>query len=73
MVNQRTCSRCSGTGEIVKTPCKDCNGKGVKSVRSKVEVKIPAGVDTGNRIRVAGEVKQVFVADLLVIYMYISQ
>ena len=55
MVNQRTCSRCSGTGEIVKTPCKDCNGKGVKSVRSKVEVKIPAGVDTGNRIRVAGE------------------
>lgn len=55
MVNQRTCSRCNGTGQIIKTPCKDCNGKGVKSVRSKVEVNIPAGVDSGNRIRVAGE------------------
>lgn len=55
MVNQRPCSRCNGTGQIIKTPCKDCHGKGIKSVRSKVEVKIPAGVDSGNRIRVAGE------------------
>ena len=55
MVNQHECPRCNGTGKIIKTPCKECGGKGVKSVRSKVEVKIPAGVDTGNRIRVAGE------------------
>lgn len=55
MVNQHPCSRCSGTGQIIKNPCKTCGGKGVKSIRSKVEVKIPAGVDTGNRIRVAGE------------------
>lgn len=55
MVNQHPCSRCGGTGQIIKTPCKTCGGKGVKSVRSKVEVKIPAGVDSGNRIRVAGE------------------
>ncbi len=55
MVNQHPCSRCNGTGQIIKNPCKTCGGKGVKSVRSKVEVKIPAGVDSGNRIRVAGE------------------
>ncbi len=55
MVNQHPCSRCGGTGQIIKNPCKECGGKGVKNVRAKVEVKIPAGVDTGNRIRVAGE------------------
>lgn len=55
MVNQHTCSRCGGTGQVIKNPCKSCGGKGVKSTRSKVEVKIPAGVDSGNRIRVAGE------------------
>lgn len=55
MVNQHPCGRCGGTGQINKTPCKDCGGKGVKNIRSKVKVKIPAGVDTGNRIRVAGE------------------
>ena len=55
MVNQHPCSRCDGTGQIIKDPCKSCNGKGIKSIRSKVEVKIPAGVDSGNRIRVAGK------------------
>ncbi len=55
MVNARTCERCSGTGKIIKTPCKDCGGKGTKRVTRKINVKIPAGVDNGSRIRVTGE------------------
>ena len=55
MVNARTCERCNGTGKIIKTPCKDCGGKGTKRVTRKINVKIPAGVDNGSRIRVTGE------------------
>lgn len=54
MVNSRTCDRCDGTGKIVKTPCKECHGKGTKRVQRKINVKIPAGVDNGSRIRVSG-------------------
>lgn len=54
MVNTRTCGRCGGTGKIVKTPCRECNGSGEKKVRRKIRVKIPAGVDEGSRIRVSG-------------------
>lgn len=54
MVNTRTCDRCNGSGKIVKNPCTDCHGTGKKNVRRKISVKIPAGVDHGSRIRVAG-------------------
>ena len=54
MVNATTCDRCSGTGKIVKTPCKACGGKGQKKVSKKIKVKIPAGIDEGQRIRVSG-------------------
>jgi molecular chaperone DnaJ len=54
IVNARTCDRCGGTGKIIKTPCADCNGTGKKRVRRKINVKIPAGVDQGSRIRVGG-------------------
>ena len=54
MMNQTTCSRCHGTGKIVKTPCPDCHGSGHEKVRRKIEVRIPAGVDQGSRVRVAG-------------------
>lgn len=54
MVNSRTCGRCSGTGKIVRTPCKDCSGKGQRRVSRRIKVNIPAGVDNGSRIRIAG-------------------
>jgi len=54
IVNQRVCERCSGSGKIVKNPCKSCNGTGRKRVQRKISVKIPAGVDDGSRIRVSG-------------------
>ena len=55
MVNMRTCDRCRGEGKIVKTPCKECHGKGKVRARRKIKVKIPAGVDNGSRLRVAYE------------------
>ena len=54
ILNSHPCGRCHGTGKIIKTPCKDCGGTGRKKVRKKISVKIPAGVDEGSRIRVAG-------------------
>lgn len=52
---QRPCPKCSGTGEIIESPCPSCYGKGTKRVQKTLSVKIPAGVDTGNRIRLSGE------------------
>lgn len=54
MVNTHVCSRCQGTGKIVKNPCPSCKGTGRKKTRHKIRVKIPAGVSEGSRIRVAG-------------------
>jgi molecular chaperone DnaJ len=50
MQTQRACSACRGTGKIVKTPCKNCNGKGFIKVNKKLEVSIPAGIDSAQRI-----------------------
>ncbi|MBN1383964.1 MAG: molecular chaperone DnaJ [Elusimicrobia bacterium] len=52
---QQTCSKCGGSGEIVGTPCPTCAGRGKVKKHSKITVKIPAGVDTGNTIRVRGK------------------
>ena len=51
----RTCPNCSGKGQIVKQPCDDCRGAGRVENRKSLEVKIPAGVDTGSRLRIGGE------------------
>ncbi|MBS3951212.1 MAG: molecular chaperone DnaJ [Peptococcaceae bacterium] len=51
----RTCDRCQGGGKIVASPCAVCGGKGVVRKRRKVTVRIPAGVDTGTRLRLTGE------------------
>jgi molecular chaperone DnaJ len=51
----RTCNRCNGEGEIIKTPCAKCSGQGRIKVNRRIKVKIPAGVHTGNRLRVQGE------------------
>lgn len=54
-VNIRTCGRCGGTGEIIENPCRRCHGSGRVKVESQLSVKIPPGVDTGSRLRLAGE------------------
>ncbi|MCE5387921.1 MAG: molecular chaperone DnaJ [Acidithiobacillus sp.] len=51
----RPCPHCGGSGKVVKDPCKKCRGQGRVRQNRKVEVKIPAGVDTGDRIRLSGE------------------
>ena len=50
-----TCRQCSGSGEIIDTPCEKCSGQGTNIHERTVEVSIPAGVDTGNRLRLRGE------------------
>jgi len=50
MQTQRACSACRGTGKIIKTPCKNCNGKAYVKVNKKLEVSIPAGIDSHQRI-----------------------
>lgn len=51
----RTCPQCGGTGRTVKDPCSDCGGAGRVREEKKISVRIPAGVDDGSRLRVAGE------------------
>ena len=52
---QQTCPRCHGTGKMITDPCKDCHGDGRVEKQKNLSVKVPAGVDTGDRIRLAGE------------------
>ncbi len=51
----RTCHVCRGAGRVVKNPCADCKGTGRVEREKQMEVKIPAGVETGSRLRVSGE------------------
>lgn len=51
----RTCPSCGGRGQIIKNPCKKCSGEGIVSRHKTLAVKVPAGVDTGDRIRLRGE------------------
>ncbi len=55
MQSQTTCPQCSGRGKIVKTPCTTCKGKGKVRRTQKIKVKVPAGVDNGQSVRVRGE------------------
>jgi molecular chaperone DnaJ len=52
---QQTCPRCHGSGTIITDPCQKCHGRGRVEERKTLSVKVPAGVDTGDRIRLAGE------------------
>jgi len=50
-----TCSRCGGVGKIVRTPCPKCRGEGRMREQHKIRVTIPAGIDTGSRLKLSGE------------------
>lgn len=52
---ERTCPTCNGMGQIVKNPCRACHGAGRIEKERSLSVNIPAGVETGTRIRLAGE------------------
>jgi len=52
---QQTCPACHGVGEIIKERCSSCHGEGRKRTSKSLSVKIPAGIDTGDRIRLTGE------------------
>ena len=54
-VNVTTCDRCGGEGRVVPHPCKRCRATGREKVRRRIEVKIPAGVDTGSQLRLTSE------------------
>jgi len=52
---QQTCPKCHGTGKVIAEPCPTCHGAGRVKKQKTLSVKIPAGVDEGDRIRLAGE------------------
>ena len=52
---QQTCPTCRGAGSVVKDPCKECQGRGRNQKVKTLNVKVPAGVDNGDRIRLGGE------------------
>ena len=55
MVIARTCSRCGGQGSVLTKACSHCRGSGRVSVERKIQVKIPAGIEDGMRLRIGGE------------------
>lgn len=55
IVNRRVCHYCNGTGKMIKNKCKTCGGTGKVKKRRRINVKIPAGVDDGQQLRVSGQ------------------
>jgi len=51
----RTCGQCNGAGKIIRDPCETCHGRGRINKEKVLEIKIPAGVDNGSRLRIQGE------------------
>jgi molecular chaperone DnaJ len=47
----QTCPRCRGTGQVIERPCRECNGEGRVEKRSRIKLKIPAGIDDGAKLR----------------------
>jgi molecular chaperone DnaJ len=55
VASSATCDRCEGTGKVPEMPCKTCSGAGSFRQQKTLQIKIPAGIDDGQKIRVAGE------------------
>lgn len=55
MVNATTCRHCGGSGKIIREKCHTCHGSGIQRKEKKLEINIPAGADTGVRMRISGE------------------
>jgi len=55
---QTTCPHCRGAGKTIKDPCEDCRGRGAKPEHSTLAVTVPAGVDDGQTLRLAGKGEQ---------------
>jgi len=55
MMSATTCSTCNGTGETIDEKCSKCRGRKTETVKAKKSVKIPAGIDDGSTLRIAGE------------------
>src|SRR4051812_27419912 len=55
IVNRRVCNYCNGTGKEIKHKCSTCGGAGKVKKRSKISVKIPAGIDDGQQLRMSGQ------------------
>jgi molecular chaperone DnaJ len=55
VMTTRTCPRCIGTGTVIEHPCAECHGDGRVRARRSLTVKVPAGIEDGMRIRLAGE------------------
>jgi molecular chaperone DnaJ len=53
-VTQSACGRCDGEGHVIAQPCEACAGRGRHNVETRLTVNVPAGVDDGSRIRIAG-------------------
>jgi molecular chaperone DnaJ len=51
---QQTCPTCNGSGQIIKDPCKKCGGEGRANKTTKIKIRIPAGIDSGTRLRTSG-------------------
>jgi molecular chaperone DnaJ len=52
---RQTCSQCGGAGQVVRKPCAKCHGQGYIRSERKLKVNIPAGVDSGTRLKLSGE------------------
>lgn len=54
----KTCGQCGGQGSVVSNPCRTCGGAGVRQKNVQLNIRIPAGVDTGSRLKLRGEGEQ---------------
>lgn len=50
-----TCPRCKGNGKVIDTPCHTCSGNGLYPKKSKIKIKVPAGIEDGTRLRITGQ------------------
>lgn len=52
---RRTCGVCGGRGSVIKNPCRDCRGAGLRRVKREIKIRVPAGIESETRMRLSGE------------------